>query len=162
MYNRLTILVTALALTATTTAFAQTTVDTTGRVVRVDPGAQVIILDNNQALRVTPSTVLLVDNQPVALGALQPGQAVVIRSGQAVTLAPAGSAQAPGSTVVIAPATGARTTGQQTIYGRISDVDRGEIKVETDGGDFEVKMPPEVAAQLRKGDNVRLDLTFLR
>ncbi len=161
MCNRLAILAGALALTATT-AFAQTTVDVTGRVVRVDPGTQVIILDNNQAFRVTPNTVLLVNNQPVPLGTLQPGQAVIIRSGEAVTVAPTATAQVPApGTVVIAPGA-SPATSQQTIYGSVTDVSRGEIKVKTDGGSFEVRVPPELAAQLRKGDNVRLDLTFLR
>lgn len=77
-----------LVLAITTTAFAQTTVEVSGRVVRVDPGAHVVVLDNNQAFRVTPNTVLLINNQPVSLGTLQPGQTVVIRSGEAVALQP--------------------------------------------------------------------------
>ena len=152
----------AVALLITTVAFAQTVIDTSGRVVRVDPGAQVIILDNNQAFRVTPSTVLMVDNRPVAIGALQPGQTVVIRSGEVVTLAPPAPA-APGNTVVVNPGpapAASPATSQRTVYGRVEDVGSGEVKIKTDTDDFKVKLPREVAAQIRKGDSVRLDITF--
>jgi hypothetical protein len=108
----------------------------------------------------------MVDNQPVTLGTIQPGQAVVIRSGEAVTVAPAASpptVSAPaGSTVIVqSPAVAAPALARQTIYGSVIDVDPGEIKVKTDGGDFEVKVPRDVTSQLKKGDNVRLDLTFM-
>lgn len=161
MYKSLAIALTALALGVTTAAAQTTTIDATGRVLRVDPGAQLIILDNNQAFRVTPNTVLTVDNRPVNLGTLQPGQSVIIRSGEAVTLAPAGTntAQAP-STVVVAQPPTRPALPSQTIYGRIDDVETGEIKVKTDSDTFKLKVPREVAAQLRKGDSVRLDMTF--
>jgi hypothetical protein len=157
MYNRLAIVVAALVLAATTAAFAQTPTDVTGRVVRVDPAAQVIILDDNQAFRVTPNTVVLVGDRPTPIGALQPGQPVVIHSGEAVAITPAGGAlaQAPPGTVVVA-----QRANSQTVFGRVKDVSRGEIKIEVDSDDFEVKVPREVAAQVRKGDVVRLDLTF--
>ena len=64
MYKPMSIFVAALALAVTTAAMAQTA-DVTGRVMRVDPGTQVIVLDNNQAFRVTPNTVLMVNGQPV-------------------------------------------------------------------------------------------------
>jgi hypothetical protein len=156
MYKRLAIFVAALVFRATTAAFAQSPVDVTGRVVRVDPAAQIVILDNNQAFRVTPNTVVLVGDRPTPIGALQPGQPVVIRAGEAVAITPTGGtlAQAPPSTVVVAPA------NVQTVFGRVTDVDRGEIKIKVDADAFEVKVPREVAAQVRKGDVVRLDLTF--
>lgn len=149
-------------LTVGTAAFAQTAVDATGRVVRVDPGTQVIILDNNQAFRVTPNTVLLVDNRPVTLGTVQPGQAVVIRSGESVAVMPSPpvTAQAPAATTVITSPSASPGLAQQTIYGHVTDIDSGKIKVKTADDDFNVKVPREVAAQLRKGDSVRLDLTF--
>lgn len=150
MYKHVAIALAALALLMATAVSAQTTLEVTGRVVRVDPGAQVIILDNNQAFRVTPNTVVLLNNQPVALGAIQPGQAVVIRSGEAVVLAP------PAVVSQAAPA----ALPRQTIYGHVTGVSRGEIKIKTDADSFEVKLPHEVAAQVRKGDTVRLDLTF--
>jgi preprotein translocase subunit YajC len=165
MRNGVIALVIASVLFSLTAAFAQTTVDVTGRVVRVDPGAQIIVLDNNQAVRLTPTSTLLVNNQPVTLQAVQPGQTVVIRSGEAVAVTPAPAptvAQSPGSTVVVTPPAAGTTLAQQTVYGRVVDVDRGEVKIKTDNDRFEVRIPREVAAQIRKGDTVRLDLSFQR
>jgi hypothetical protein len=48
MHNRFAILLVVMMLVVTTAAFTQTAVDVTGRVVRVDPGAQLIVLDNNR------------------------------------------------------------------------------------------------------------------
>ena len=162
MYKTVGTFLAALLLSVSTVASAQTAVDATGRVVRIDPGAQVIILDSNQAFRVTPNTVLLVDNRPVPLGTLQPGQSVVIRSGEAVAMLPSASvnAQTPGTTTVIAAPSASPGLAQQTVYGQITDVETGKVKVKTAEDDFNVKVPPEVASQLRKGDTVRLDLTF--
>jgi hypothetical protein len=53
-----------------------------------------------------------------------------------------------------------RQLPNQTIYGRVTDVDTGEIKIKTDADTFKLKVPREVAAQLRQGDAVRLDLSF--
>ena len=161
MYKPFAMVLAALAFTVTTATAQTTTIDASGRVVRVDPNAQVIILDNNQAFRVGPNTVLLVDNRPVRFSSLQPGQAVVVRSGEAVTIAPSGSAtpQTAGSTVVVTPGTN-QSLPSQTIYGRVSDIETGEIKVETDADTFKLKVPREVAAQLREGDSVRLDVSF--
>ena len=155
----------AVMLTVSTAAYAQpAAVDASGRVVRVDPGAQLIILDSNQAFRVTPNTVLFVDNRPVALGTVQPGQTVVIRSGEAMAVVPSSppvvAAPAPPSATVITAPSASPGLAQQTIYGHVTDVDSGKVKVKTAGDDFNVKVPREVAAQLRKGDSVRLDLTF--
>jgi hypothetical protein len=153
-------------------AFAQTAVDASGRVVRVDPGTQVIILDNNQAFRITPNTVLFVDNRPVPLATVQPGQTVVIRSGESVTMVPATPVPpattmqtptpTPGTTTVITSpsALAAPALAQQTVYGHVIDVDDREIKVKTPDDDFHMKVPREVAAQLREGDTIRLDVTF--
>ena len=161
MYKPFAMVLAALVFTVTTATAQTTTIDASGRVVRVDPNAQVIILDNNQAFRVGPNTVLLVDTRPVRFSSLQPGQAVVVRSGEAVTIAPSGSAtpQTAGSTVVVAPGTN-QPLPSQTIYGRVSDIETGEIKVETDADTFKLKVPREVAAQLREGDSVRLDVSF--
>jgi len=161
----------ALTLAVATAAMAQTA-DVTGRVMRVDPGTQVIVLDNNQAFRVTPNTMLIVNGQPVAIGSLQPGQSVVIRSGEAVAMTPSISAPVtqpgvtvqpaqPGSTVVVTQQP-ASVGAQQTLYGRVTDVDRREIRIKSDNGSFEVKVPRELAGQVRRGDNVRVDLTFQR
>lgn len=165
MYKAVSAYLATMILAVSTVAFAQTAVDASGRVIRVDPGAQIVILDTNQAFRVTPNTVLLVDNRPVPLATVQPGQAVVIRSGEAVAMVPSSapppvSAQAPPSTTIIASPSASPGLARQTIYGHITDVDSGKVKVETAEDDFSVKVPREVAAQLRKGDSVRLDLTF--
>ncbi|MGH6693322.1 MAG: hypothetical protein ACREF4_21850 [Gammaproteobacteria bacterium] len=162
MYTSLAMVLAALALAVTTAAAQTTTIDATGRVLRVDPGTQVVILDDNKAFRVGPNTVLLVDNQPVNLSTLQPGQAVIIRSGEAVTIAPSGTstAQAPRSTVVVTQPGAKEPLPPQTIYGRVSDIETGEIKIKTDADTFKLKVPREVAAQLREGDSVRLDLSF--
>jgi hypothetical protein len=151
---------------SSTVAFAQTAaVDASGRVVRVDPGSQIIVLDTNQAFRVTPNTVLTVDNRPVTLGTLQPGQSVLIRSGEAIAVVPSASPAvvqgAPsGTTTVIASPSASPGLAHQTIYGHVDDVDSGEVKVKTNDDEFKVKVPRELAAQLREGDSVRLDLTF--
>ena len=176
MHKPMSMFVIALTLAVATAAMAQTA-DVTGRVMRVDPGTQVIVLDNNQAFRVTPNTMLIVNGQPVAIGSLQPGQSVVIRSGEAVAMTPSTSAPVtqpgvtqpgvtvqpaqPGSTVVVTQQSASVGT-QQTLYGRVTDVDRREIRIKSDNGSFEVKVPRELAAQVRKGDNVRVDLTFQR
>jgi hypothetical protein len=164
MYKTFGTLLAALVLTVSTAAFAQTALDASGRVVRIDPGAQLIILDNHQAFRVTPQTVLFVDNRPVPFGTLHPGQTVVIRAGEAVALQPSApiTAQVPSSTTVVTAPSASISSGlsQQTVYGQITDVETGKVKVKTPEDDFHVKVPPEVASQLRKGDTVRLDLTF--
>ncbi len=171
MHKPMSMFVIALTLAVATAAMAQTA-DVTGRVMRVDPGTQVIVLDNNQAFRVTPNTMLIVNGQPVAIGSLQPGQSVVIRSGEAVAMTPSISAPVtqpgvtvqpaqPGSTVVVTQQP-ASVGAQQTLYGRVTDVDRREIRIKSDNGSFEVKVPRELAGQVRRGDNVRVDLTFQR
>jgi hypothetical protein len=159
MRKRIAVLVLVLGLAVTSTAIGQVVGDVSGRVLRVDPTSQVVILDNNQTFRVTPNTVLLVDNRPVSLGALQPGQTVVVRSGETVAVTPSSPSPAAGSTVVVAPPA-APAAPHQTTYGRVTDVDSGEVKIQTDKDKFEVRVPREVAAQIRKGDTVRLDLTF--
>jgi hypothetical protein len=159
MRKRIAVLVLILGLAVTTTAFGQVLGDVSGRVLRVDPTSQVVILDNNQTFRVTPNTVLLVDNRPVPLGTLQPGQTVVIRSGETLAVTPSAAAPAAGSTVVVAPPAVPQAP-HQTAYGRVTDVDSGEVKIQTDKDKFEVRVPREVAAQIRKGDTVRMDLTF--
>ena len=161
MIKRLPSVLAVMLITVATAAAAQTTIDVAGRVVSVDPGTQVIVLDNNQAFRVTPNTVLMVDNRPVTLGTVQPGQTVIVRSAEALAVTPSApvTAQAPSSAVVVTAPGASRPLGQ-TVYGRVTDVDSGEVKIKTDVDDFKVQLPREVAAQVRTGDSVRLDLTF--
>jgi hypothetical protein len=84
-----------------------------GRVTRIDQPAQVIIFDDGRMYRVTPTTTVLVDNQPVTYSTLQPGAYVVVRSAEPVTfrdgqyvvlttgaMAPAYPAASPSTTTV--------------------------------------------------------------
>jgi hypothetical protein len=57
----------------------------TGMVTRIDQPAQVIIFQDGRMYRVTPSTMLLANNQPVTYTTLQPGTYVVVRSAEPVT-----------------------------------------------------------------------------
>ena len=58
-----------------------------GKFVRYDRTASVIVLEDGSMYRVSPNTVVIVDNQPVAYdayGNIRPGSAVVVRSGHRV------------------------------------------------------------------------------
>jgi hypothetical protein len=146
-----------------------------GTVVRVDPRAKVVLLDDGRMYRVTPSTVLVVDNQPTAFTALVPGQRVAIQSGEVVTVrggqyvavtpAPPVVAQTPGPVVaqapVPAPASAVPVGVRQTIHGTVTEIDsNGEVEVKTARDSFEIRMAPEALRQIKKGDNVTLDLTI--
>lgn len=134
----------------------------TGRVARVDQPQQVIVLDNGQMYRVGDNPVY-VNGQPVALNAVQPGSTVVITSatpvyyqnGQYVAASPAPGVvtTAPGTTVTTAPV----VTTPARIYGRVTDVDRHEIRVRTDDGrSFEMRVP--AGTVIHKGDPVMIEL----
>ncbi|HET7341917.1 MAG TPA: hypothetical protein VFL90_10665 [Methylomirabilota bacterium] len=143
----------------------------TGRVARVDQPQQVIVLDNGQMYRIGDNPVY-VNGQPVALNAVQPGSTVVITSatpvyyqnGQYVAVspvpapgpvvaAPSAVTTAPGTTVTTAPA----VTTPARIYGRVTDVDRHEIRVRTDDGrSFEMRVP--AGTVIHKGDPVMIEL----
>src|SRR5438552_8981150 len=105
-----------------------------GSVVRVDAPQQVIVLDDGRMYQVVGANSVYVNGQPVVLTAVQPGNRVLInqptvveyRDGRYVAVAPVTAG---------VPATGVR----QTIYGRITDVDRdGDVRVRTDKGSFEM------------------------
>jgi len=148
----------------------------TGTVVRIDPQSRVVILDDGRMYRVTPNTVLLVDNQRAQLTTLAPGQRVVIQSGEVVALqngqyvttpgaavvTPAPAVVAPAPAVVAqAPATAVPVGLKQTFYGTVTDVDKdGEVKIKTQRDSFEIKVGPEALRQVKKGDSVTLDLTI--
>jgi preprotein translocase subunit YajC len=158
-----------------------------GTIVRIDPQSRVVMLEDGRMYRVTPSTVLVVDNRPAQIATLQPGQRVVIQSGEVVALrdgqyvtvspAPAAVPQAPATVitqapppavvtqapavVTPAPATAVPAGVRQTIHGRIDEVERnGEVTIRTESDTFEVKLNPDVMRHLKKGDAVTLDLTF--
>lgn len=108
MIRRIGFVTSALVLLAFTTVFAQQVV--TGTVVRLDPAANVVMLDNGMMYQVTPQTLFLVNNQPTNFAAIAPGMPVVVqygqpvmfRDGRYVAMAP----PAPATTVVVpAPAT---------------------------------------------------------
>jgi hypothetical protein len=152
-----------------------------GTVVRVDPQSSLVLLDDGRMYRVTPGTVVVVDNRPAAIATLRPGQRVVIHAGEMVTYrdgqyvrvapAPGASAIAPAPTapapVLIAqapssppPVTAVPAGVRQTIYGTITDVEEkdGEVKIRTQRDSFEIKMAPEALRRIKKGDNVVIDL----
>jgi hypothetical protein len=148
-----------------------------GTVVRIDPNSSVVMLEDGRMYRVTPNTVFMVDNRPAAFTMLRPGDRVVIRSAEPVAYregryvvlpsAPAVVTQAPPPVVVQAPAPATVTTMsvpvgvRQTIYGTITDVDRdGKVKIKTDRDSFEARLSPDALRQIKKGDNVVIDLTI--
>jgi preprotein translocase subunit YajC len=165
--------VAALLLAGTVGIAAAQTIES-GTVVRIDPQSRVVVLDDGRMYRVTPTTTLVVDNQPAAITALAPGQRVTIQSGETVALrggqyvAVKGAAAVgvPGGTTVVtqappAPAMAIPVGVRQTFHGTVTDVDRdGEVKIKTDRDSFEVKVAPEAVRQVKKGDNVTLDLIF--
>ena len=166
---RSTMALVAAALLLGTVAVASAQMET-GTVVRVDPQSRVVLLDDGRMYRVTPNTMLVVENQPATLGTLVPGQRVMIQSGEVVVLrngqyvsaaapAPAVVAQAP-AVVTPAPSMAVPVGVRQTIYGTVTDVDGREIKIKTPNDSFEVKVPPEALRQIKKGDNVMVELTI--
>ena len=169
-------LIAALALFGTTAAAAQTA-DVTGRIERIEPDQRVLVLSDGRMYRITPSTVVYVDRQPVTLAGLTPGQNVVIRSGESVALqngqyvvvSPAPAVTAPaapgGAQVVITPPATATATPvgvRQTLYGRVDDVnDDGTVKIDTGTDSFKVKMSRDLVRSVREGDTVQLDVTVV-
>src|SRR5262249_13899915 len=156
-----------------------------GDVVRVDPTQRVIVLSNGQMYQVPADSLVYVNGQPVAWTTVQPGTHVAIPQGQLVELRdgrymvvqPPGAVvtPAPGTVVtpvpgtVVTPAPGTVVTPgavvatpgtRQTLYGRVTDVDRNEIRVRTPSDSFEIKMADPKGAGIRKGDTVQIDLTF--
>jgi hypothetical protein len=154
----MTTLAAALGLTLVTTVAAQAA-DITGRVERIVPDQQVIILSNGETYRVTPNTVVYVDNLPTAPSSLAPGQTVMIRSGELVAL------QNGQYVLVQAPATVTTTVAavpvnRQTIFGRVTDVDKdGQVKIKTDRDEFKVNFSPDAVRTMKKGDTVQVDVT---
>jgi hypothetical protein len=152
MRSALAVLAAALVFGTAVIAGAQTL--ETGTVVRVDPQASVIVLGDGRTYRVTPRTVLVVDDRPTSITALRAGQRVVVQSGEIVT-------QPPAAVVTRAPAAAVPAGVRQTFHGRVEEVDRdGEVTIRTDRDSFEVKVAPETVRHIKKGDTVTLDLTI--
>ena len=55
-----------------------------GKIVKLDSGARVVVLEDGSMYRVGPETVFIVEEKPVKYEMLKPGTTVVIRSGEAV------------------------------------------------------------------------------
>ena len=163
----------ALALALGTAAIATAQTFETGTVVRIDPQASVVMLEDGRMYRVTPSTMFLVDNRPTQFTTIRPGERVsiqagepvIFREGRYIALQPVPTAQPPAAIVTQAPApgyaVGTPAGVRQTVYGVVTDVDRdGKIKVKTDRDSFEARVNPDALRQVRKGDNVVIDLTI--
>jgi len=166
-----------------------TGMEPSGTVARVDDTQQVIVFDNGQMYRVYGNNAVYVDGRPVTFRTVRPGSRVTIVSGTPVAYqngqyvvvqpAPATGAVAPGgvltsppAAVVTSPPASAATTvvtappavvaaapGTMRMTGRVTDVDRNEIKVKLDNGQsFEFRPPAGMV--FRKGDPVTVDMTF--
>jgi len=177
MRSRIAIFTMTLVLGVAAFAWAQVAVES-GTVVRIDPQSSVVMFDDGRMYRVTPNTVLMIDNRPTTFTMLRAGDRVVVQSaepviyreGRYVVVSPAPTVvtQAPPPVVVQAPpppparmATAVPVGVRQTIYGTITDVDRdGKVKIKTDRDSFEAQITPEALRQIRKGDNVVIELTI--
>jgi hypothetical protein len=186
MRSRIVLFTVTLVLVVAAFAWAQTVVPS-GTVVRLDPQSSVVIFDDGRMYRVTPNTVVMIDNQPTTFTMLRAGDRVVIQSGEPVVYRegrylalPPGSAvvtqappppapavvQAPPPVIVQtpppAPTVAPMPVGvRQTIYGTITDVDRdGKVKIKTERDSFEARISPEAIRHIKKGDNVVIDLTI--
>lgn len=125
----------------------------TGRVVRVDAPARVLVFEDGRMWQVAGDSAVLVEGQPVVLERIAPGTRVIVPAGEAVQLQDGRYV-----TVVPGPA-----NPRRTMLGTVTDVDRdGEITVKSaDGDEFEFRVPRSVAESVRKGDTVRMDVEFL-
>lgn len=189
MALRMTLAIAVLALVGAVAAPAGAA-DVTGRVIRIEPEHHVVVLSDGRTYRLSSNTVVYVGDRAVTLGALSPGQTVVIRSGQAaeiqngqtITVSPGqpatpaapgpaaasgpavapGPAAAPGSTVVVTPPATTSPGVRQTLYGRVDDVDDdGTVKIDTGRDSFKVTLSRDLVRQIREGDTVQLDLTVV-
>ena len=153
-----------------------------GVVTRVDVPQRVVVLDNGRMYQLPADSTVLVNGQPVVISSVPPGSRVMLtsptvveyRNGRYVAVAPAApaavvAAPAAPSTVVTTPGASSTTVVtapavpagiRQTIYGRVTDVDRNEIRVKTDTDSFEIRMPNASTSGIRKGDMVQLDVTI--
>jgi hypothetical protein len=132
------------------------------QVTRIDHQAGLVGFEDGRLFRVTPDTSIFIDNQPVTIKELRPGQSVVIRSGQAMALREGQWEAGPGD----APAAGVTSGLRHTLYGRVEDIDSdGTVQIETGSDAFgkdslKIRLSPEGVRQLRKGDPVQLDVTL--
>jgi hypothetical protein len=130
-----------------------TTTPYTGTVVRIDEGQRVLVFDDGRMWQTAGDSMVLIDGKPRVIGTVQPGTRVTVHEGYPVEYRDGRYVQ------VMPPAT---TSGaRQTIWGRVTDVDRDEVTIKTQSGSsFEVRMPPHMTPTIRKGDNVQVDITI--
>ena len=130
------------------------TAPVSGTVVRVDEPNRVVVLDDGRMYRVTGDQAIVVDNRPVVIGAVRPGTRVVMNSAAPVYYQ--------NGQYVIVPAAAPVGAVRQTVYGRVTDIDRdGEVTVKTAKGEIEMRVPPAVVGNIREGDSVTLDVTIV-
>lgn len=92
--------------------------DQQGRILHLDPQANVIVLEDGRMVRATPSTVILIDDRPVQFSALEPGATVLVRSGEVVVLRDGQYVlleESPPSGVVAVPGAAAIATGAPVV-----------------------------------------------
>ena len=73
-------------LVVATSSWAQAPGSVEGSVSVVDRDAQVIVLEDGQAVRIGPNTVVIHQGQTITIVGLEPGMRVVVREGEPVTL----------------------------------------------------------------------------
>jgi hypothetical protein len=131
--------------------------DVAGVVARLDERSNVVVLEDGRMIRATPATVIMVGGAPAKVRSLQPGTAVVIRSGEPVALSH-------GQYVVVGdfPAASIPVGSIRTrTYGRVKDIDRdGDVKIKTQSGTFHVKVSPDAARTLKDGDTATIDVVI--
>lgn len=127
-----------------------------GTVVRVDEPQRVIVFDDGRMWQTAGDNMVLVDGKPIVIGTVQPGTRVTVQQGYPVEYRDGRYVQiTPGTTAGIAAGT------RQTIYGKVTDVDRdGQITIKTDRGEFEMRVPVTAVPNIKKGDAVTLDVTI--
>ena len=69
-----------------TSAWAQTPRSVEGSVSVIDRDARVIVLENGQAVRIGPGTVVVHKGQTTTIVGLEPGMRVIVRDGELVTM----------------------------------------------------------------------------
>ena len=123
-----------------------------GTVVRIDEGQRVLVFDDGRMWQTVGDSMVLIDGKPRVIGTVQPGTRVTVQQGYPVEYRDGRYVQ------VMPPAS---SGVRQTIWGRVTDVGRDEVKIKADnGGSFAVRMPAHMIPSIKKGDTVQLDITI--
>ena len=125
----------------------------------VRPGNRVTIVNGTPVVYQNGQYVVM--QQAPSTGAVAPGGVLTTPPPAAVvTSPPPAVVTSPGTTVVTAPpAAAVAAPGTLRMTGRVTDVDRREIKVKLDNGEsFEFKPPAGMV--FRKGDPVTIDMSI--